>query len=70
MKSQVCCQNSLLSLTRVISEQFSKHGSPFLLLVCVLALLKISSFYYFVAQCHVNQKENEKKGSMFCIMGH
>lgn len=46
------------------------NGSPFLRLVCVLGIIKkIYIFYYFVAQCQVNRKENEKKSSVSCIRG-
>ena len=46
------------------------NGSPFLRLVCVLGIIKkIYTFYYFVAQCQVNWKENEKKSSVSCIRG-
>ena len=60
MKSQVCCQNSLLGLNRVISERFSKQWNPSLLLMCVLVLLKSIDFLLFC--CHAKQKEDENTG--------
>lgn len=61
MKSQVRCQNSLLGPNGVISEWFSKQWEPFSpTRVCTGIIKKYIYFYYFVAQCHVKQKENEK----------
>lgn len=46
------------------------NGSPFLCLVCVLGIIKnIYIFYYSVAQCHVNRKENEKKREVCLVSG-